>query len=82
MRAELARVQKPASLRARLHKRLAMLTLEGSLAPEIVAEDFVGDPPPTLASLLGKPVLLFLWSESCGDCKALAAALAATRRPV
>ncbi len=77
VRAELTRQQKPASLRTRLHKRLAMLSLEGSPAPEIVAEDFVGDPPPTLASLRGKPVLLFLWSESCSDCKAQAAALAA-----
>ena len=36
-------------------------------------------PPPTLASLRGNPVLLFLWSESCGDCKAQAPALAAVK---
>jgi thiol-disulfide isomerase/thioredoxin len=40
-----------------------------------VTEDWVGEPPPTLASLEGKPVVLFLWYEGCGDCKAQAASL-------
>ena len=76
MRSELARYTGPTALLARLHKRLAMLTLEGTAAPEWVTEDFVGAPPPTLASLKGKPVVLFLWAEGCGDCKAQAASLA------
>jgi len=75
LRGELARYPGPPTLLMRLHKRLNMLTLEGSPAPEWVAEDFVGDPPPTLASLKGKPVVLFLWYEGCGDCKAQSASL-------
>jgi cytochrome c biogenesis protein CcmG/thiol:disulfide interchange protein DsbE len=41
-----------------------------------VTEDFVGEPPPTLASMKGKPVVLFLWDKGCGDCKAQSASLA------
>ncbi len=74
--AELTRWPKPASLRARLNKRLALLTLEGTPAPELVVEDWVGTAPPTLASLRGSPVLLYIWSESCGDCKAQSTSLA------
>jgi cytochrome c biogenesis protein CcmG/thiol:disulfide interchange protein DsbE len=69
----------PVAFRSRLNKRLNMLTLPGSPAPELVIEDYVGDPPPTLASLRGKPVLLFVWAEYCGDCRAQAAALAKVR---
>jgi cytochrome c biogenesis protein CcmG/thiol:disulfide interchange protein DsbE len=74
--AELARVKGPVPLIARLNKRLNMLALTGEKAPELTVEEFVGDPPPTLASLKGKPVLLFVWYEGCGDCKAQEAALA------
>jgi thiol-disulfide isomerase/thioredoxin len=76
MRGELARGSGPVALRSRLHKRLNMLTLEGAPAPEWVTEDFVGDPPPTLASLRGMPLVLFLWAEGCGDCKAQSTVLA------
>lgn len=76
VRGELARVKGPVPLISRLNKRLNMLTLTGEPAPELQIEDFVGDPPPTLASLHGKPVLLFIWYEGCGDCKAQEAALA------
>jgi len=72
---ELARYPGPPTLLMRLHKRLDMLTLEGAPAPEWVTEDFVGEPPPALAALKGKPVVLFLWYEGCGDCKAQAASL-------
>ena len=75
VRDEIARYTGPPTLLMRLHKRLNMLTLEGSPAPEWVAEDFVGERPPTLASLKGKPVVLFLWYEGCGDCKAQSASL-------
>ena len=75
MRDEIARHPGPPTLLMRLHKRLNLLTLEGTPAPEWVAEDFVGEPPPSLASLKGKPVVLFLWYEGCGDCKAQAASL-------
>jgi thiol-disulfide isomerase/thioredoxin/uncharacterized membrane protein len=75
VRTELQRYTAPPTLLMRLHKRLNMLTLEGTPAPGWVAEDFVGDAPPTLESLKGKPVVLFLWFEGCGDCKAQAASL-------
>jgi thiol-disulfide isomerase/thioredoxin len=75
MRAEIAKYDGPTPFLCRLHKRLALLTMEGAPAPELIPEDYVGDPPPTLASLRGMPVVLFLWFEGCGDCKAQAAAL-------
>jgi thiol-disulfide isomerase/thioredoxin len=75
MRDEIARHASPPTLLMRLHKRLNMLTLEGTPAPEWVTEDFVGEPPPALASIKGSPIVLFLWYEGCGDCKAQAASL-------
>jgi cytochrome c biogenesis protein CcmG/thiol:disulfide interchange protein DsbE len=68
----------PYNLRARIWKRRNQIELAGRDAPEIRAEDHVGGPPPSLASLRGRPVVLFLWWESCGDCKAQAAALRKT----
>lgn len=79
VRGELARWPKPTSLQMRLQKRLDLLTMTGSPAPEWVVEDFIGEAPPSLASLRGKPVLIFVWSATCGDCKAQAAALAKVR---
>ncbi len=76
LQGELQRVHAPVPLVARLNKRLNMLTLQGKPAPEFAVEDFVGTAPPTLASLRGKPILIFLWYEGCGDCKAQAAVLA------
>ena len=80
VRGELERLRGPVSLRSRLYKRINMLTLAGSAAPELAIEDFVGEPPPTLASLKGRPIVLFLWAEYCGDCKAQQAVLARVRR--
>ena len=79
LRHELEGIPGPVALRSRLNKRINILTLPGSPAPELVIEDFVGDPPPTLASLRGKPVLLFVWAEYCSDCRAQAASLARAR---
>ena len=79
LKQELARLPSPITLRSRLQKRLNMIALPGSPAPELVIEDHLGSTPPTLASLRGKPVLLFLWAEWCFDCRAQAAALAAMK---
>lgn len=76
LRNELAKIDGPIALLSRLHKRLRMVGLAGNPAPELAVEDFVGNPPPSLASLKGKPVVLFVWAEGCGDCKAQAATLA------
>jgi cytochrome c biogenesis protein CcmG/thiol:disulfide interchange protein DsbE len=75
VRAELAKWNAPVSFRSRLQKRIDMLTMEGSAAPELAVEDFLGDPPPSLASLRGKPVVLYVWDKGCGDCRAQAPAL-------
>ena len=75
LRGELAHYAGPPTFLMRLHKRLNVLTLEGGPLPAWVTEDFVGDPPPTLASLKGKPLVLFMWYEGCGDCKAQSASL-------
>ena len=79
VRGELARIKGPVSLVSRLNKRIDMLSMAGAPAPELAVEDFVGDPPPPLASLRGHPVVLFLFAEGCGDCKAQATALGRTR---
>ncbi|MBI5837703.1 MAG: TlpA family protein disulfide reductase [Candidatus Eisenbacteria bacterium] len=76
VRGELDKVKGPVALRSRLNKRINMLTLAGSPAPELEIEDHPGERPPTLAGLRGQPVLLFLFAEGCGDCRAQAATLA------
>ena len=76
---ELAKSPAPVAYRSRLQKRINMLTMVGSPAPELVVEDSLGSPP-TLAALRGKPVLLFLWAENCGDCRAQEASLARVKQ--
>lgn len=79
LRGELKRITGPVALISRINKRLNMMTIVGEKAPEIEIEDYLGEKPPSLSSFLGRPVLLFLWSESCGDCKAQASSLARVR---
>lgn len=66
----------PVSFRSRLQKRLALLSLAGQPAPELAIEDWTGGKPATLAARRGKPVVIYVWSHTCGDCRAQAASLA------
>jgi thiol-disulfide isomerase/thioredoxin len=68
----------PYNLRARIWKRRNQIELVGQKAPSFRAEDHAGAPFPGLEALRGKPVVLFFWWESCGDCKAEAPALRRT----
>ncbi len=59
----------PYNLRARIWKRRNMLDLAGKPAPAIHEDDHAGGGAATLESARGKPVVLFFWWESCGDCR-------------
>ena len=64
------------SLRCRIRKNINLLSLEGASPMEPLQGDSFGPPPPSLASLKGKPALLVFWVHGCGDCIAQAPALA------
>lgn len=72
----LARYAKPVSFRSRLHKRRNLIALRGERAPELAVEDWIGESPKPLASHRGRPVVLFVWRATCGDCSAQSATLA------
>jgi thiol-disulfide isomerase/thioredoxin len=73
-----AQEKAPYNLRARIWKRRNQIELVGQAAPGFRAEDHLGAAAPALESLRGKPVVLFFWWDSCGDCKKQAAALRKT----
>jgi len=73
---ESARAQEkaPYNLRARIQKRRNQIELVGQRSPGFHIEDGLGPQFAGLDSLRGKPVVLFLWWEACGDCRAQAPA--------
>ncbi len=69
-----AQEKAPYKLRARIQKRRNQIALVGQKAPGFRSEDRIGAEFAGLDALRGKPVVLFLWWEACGDCRSQAAA--------
>ena len=78
LRDELAAWKQP-ELHERIQKNINLLDLVGKPAPPLSVATYLGARPPALASLRGRPVLLFFWAHWCGDCKADAPAIARIR---
>ena len=73
-----AHSQAPYNLRARIAKRRNQIELVGQKAPEIRSPEKIGPSFESVAALKGKPIVVYLWWEACGDCKAQAAAFRRT----
>ena len=58
------------SLHKRIQKNVNLLSLEGTVAPELDRSEPLGEAVPSLTELKGNVVLLFFWAHWCSDCKA------------
>lgn len=79
LRNELA-TYRTTSIATRIQKNINLMTLEGKAAPPLDAREYLGPRPVSLASLRGKPVLLYFWAHWCTDCKAEEPVLAELER--
>lgn len=71
LRGELA-TYRTTSIAKRIAKNLNLLSLEGTMAPELDRSEGLGARQLSLADVKGKVAILFFWAHWCPDCKAQA----------